>query len=109
MIGERELAAMRPSAVLLNVARGTLVDQDALVSALKGGRIAGAFLDVTDPEPLPISHPLWEQESAHISMHLSSRSQTRMVERGVQRFLDNLDRYEAGSALTYTVDLAKGY
>jgi phosphoglycerate dehydrogenase-like enzyme len=80
-----------------------------LVSALKGGRIAGAFLDVTDPEPLPISHPLWELESAHISMHLSSRSQTRMVERGVQRFLDNLDRYEAGSALTYTVDLAKGY
>jgi phosphoglycerate dehydrogenase-like enzyme len=109
MIGARELEAMKPSAVLLNVARGTLVDHDALAGALKDCRIAGAFLDVTDPEPLPGAHALWGLDNAHISMHLSGRSQTRMIERAVQRFLDNLERYATGSPLTHIVDLGRGY
>ncbi len=109
MIGASEFASMKPEAVLLNFARGTLVDQDALVDALQNKRIAGAFLDVTDPEPLPSTHPLWQLENAHISMHLSSQSQTRMIERAVQRFLANLELYAAGSPLNHTVDFAKGY
>ncbi len=109
MIGRRELVSMRTSAVLINVARGTLVDQDALVDALQKRHIAGAFLDVTDPEPLAPSHPLWGMENVHISMHLSGRSQTRTMERAVSRFLDNLCLYAAGSPLKHAVDLDRGY
>jgi phosphoglycerate dehydrogenase-like enzyme len=109
MIGAPELAAMKNSAVLLNVARGSLIDQDALVEALTNHRIGAAFLDVTTPEPLPLDHPLWTLDNAHITMHLSGRSQTRMFERASERFLDNLARYRAGEPLTFRVDLAKGY
>lgn len=109
MIGASELRSMKPSGVLMNFARGSLIDQAALVEALKEERIGGAFLDVTDPEPLPSGHDLWTLENAHVSMHLSGRSQTRMVERAVERFLDNLESYGAGSQLTGTVDLVRGY
>ena len=109
MIGVDELAAMKSSAVLINVARGDLVEQDALVQALRQCRIAAAFLDVTDPEPLPSDHPMWQLDNAHVTMHLSGRSQTRMVERAAQRFLENLARYRAGDAMQYQVDLARGY
>mgnify|MGYP003382482242 CR=1 FL=1 len=109
MIGAVELAAMKPSAVLINVARGDLVEQDALVQALRQHTIAAAFLDVTDPEPLPCDHALWELDNAHVTMHLSGRSQTRMVERAARRFLDNLSRYRAGEAMQYQVDLTRGY
>ncbi|WP_314325064.1 D-isomer specific 2-hydroxyacid dehydrogenase family protein [Paenarthrobacter ilicis] len=69
LIGEAELTAMKPSAVLINIARGGLVDTDALVSALATNRIYGAGLDVTDPEPLPEGHPLWDQPRALITPH----------------------------------------
>jgi len=109
MIGAAELAAMKTSAVLINVARGSVVHQDALVSVLQQGGIGAAFLDVTDPEPLPPEHPLWQLDNAHISMHLSGRSQDRMFERAASRFLDNLARYRAGTPLSYQVDLVRGY
>jgi len=109
MIGAAELAAMKPRAVLINVARGSVVDQDALVEALQQRRIGAAFLDVTDPEPLPPDHVLWSLDNAHVSMHLSGRAQDRMVERAVQRFLDNLARYRAGEPLLFQVDLQRGY
>lgn len=109
MIGASELAAMKNSAVLLNVARGSVVDQDALVQALQARRIGAAFLDVVDPEPLPADHVLWQLDNAHVTMHLSGRSQDRMFERAARRFLDNLARYRAGEALQYQVDLAHGY
>lgn len=109
MIGASELRAMKPSAFLLNFARGTLVDQVALIQSLKDRSIGGAFLDVTDPEPLPASHELWSLDNAHISMHLSGRSQTRMQERAVDRFLANVERYRSGLELTHTVDLDLGY
>ena len=109
MIGEAELAAMKPGAVLVNVARGSVVDQDAVVQALRTRQLGAAFLDVTDPEPLPAGHALWSLDNAHISMHLSGRSQTRMFERASQRFLDNLQRFRAGEPLQYQVDLVQGY
>jgi phosphoglycerate dehydrogenase-like enzyme len=109
LIGAAELAAMKPSAVLLNIARGSVVDQAALVDALAVRRIAAAFLDVTDPEPLPPQHALWGLDNAHITMHLSGRSQTLMFRRAAERFLDNLARWCAGEPLLHQVDLARGY
>lgn len=109
MIGAVELAAMKPTATLINVARGSVIDQDALVTALQSGAPGSAFLDVTTPEPLPAGHPLWSLPNAHVSMHLSGRSQTRMFERSVTRFLENLDRYRRGERLEPQVDLSLGY
>lgn len=109
LIGAAELAAMKPSAYLVNIARGTLIDQDALIEVLKAGRIAGAHLDVTDPEPLPPDHPLWDAPNAAITMHLSGRAQTRMFQRAAALFLDNLARYRSGEALINEVDLDLGY
>lgn len=109
MIGAAELAAMKPEAVLVNIARGAVVDQDALVAALTTGRIHAAFLDVTTPEPLPADHSLWSLPNAHVTMHLSGRAQTRMFERAVARFLENLDRYHRGEAVEPKVNLELGY
>jgi phosphoglycerate dehydrogenase-like enzyme len=109
MIGASELAAMKPSATLINIARGSVVDQDALVTALNNREIASAFLDVTTPEPLPEDHPLWRADNAHISMHLSGRAQDKMFARSAQRFLENLARYRAGEALEPQVNLDLGY
>ena len=109
MIGESELAAMKPSASILNFARGAVIDQPALVEALKAKRIHAAFLDVTDPEPLPADDPLWALDNAHISMHLSGRSQTMLFPRNAERFLANLGRYGRGERLESMVDLAQGY
>ena len=109
MIGTAELAAMKRSAVLVNVARGSVVDQPALVQSLRDKTIGGAFLDVTDPEPLPPDHPLWEMDNVHISMHLSGRAQSTMFQRSAQRFLENLERYRSGAPLLHQVDLVLGY
>lgn len=109
LIGAAELAAMKPSACLLNVSRGAVIDQPALIEALEKRRIAAAFLDVTDPEPLPADHPLWALDNCHISMHLSGRAQSRQFARAAERFLANLSRWERGERLESTVDLALGY
>lgn len=109
MIGEAELAAMKPSATILNFARGAVIDQPALIDALKQKRIAGAFLDVTDPEPLPPENALWSLDNCHLSMHLSGRSQNTLFLRSAERFLANLVRWERGEPLESVVDLTKGY
>lgn len=109
MIGAAELAAMKPSATLINIARGSVVDQDALVAALNEQRIAAAFLDVTTPEPLPEGDPLWSLDNAHVTMHLSGRAQDKMFPRAAARFLDNLDRWHRGDAVEPQVDLTLGY
>lgn len=109
MIGAAELAAMQPTATLINVARGSVVDQDALVTALQAGCPGQAFLDVTTPEPLPADHPLWSLPNAHITMHLSGRAQTLMFQRSVERFLENLGRFQRGEPLEPQVDLSLGY
>lgn len=109
MIGTEELAAMKSTAVLVNIARGEVVDQDALVAALEAKSIGGAFLDVTTPEPLPEGHPLWSLDNAHITMHLSGRAQTKMFQRSAQRFIENCHRYLKGEELGPKFDLTLGY
>lgn len=109
MICAAELAAMKPDATLINIARGSVIDQDALVQALKAGRPGQSFLDVTTPEPLPADHPLWSQPNAHITMHLSGRAQTKMFQRSATRFLENLGRFHRGERLEPQVDLSLGY
>jgi phosphoglycerate dehydrogenase-like enzyme len=109
MIGTDELAAMKSTATIINIARGEVIDQDALVAALTAKTIGAAFLDVTTPEPLPADHPLWALPNAHISMHLSGRAQMMMFQRSADRFIDNLARWERGEPLTPQVDLTLGY
>ncbi len=109
MIGKAELGAMKQSAVLVNIARGAVVDQDALIAALETKSIAAAFLDVMTPEPLPADHPLWSVPNAHLTMHLSGRAQDKMFVRSAERFLANLDRWHRGEPLHHIVDFARGY
>lgn len=109
MIGAAELAAMRSNAVLVNIARGEVIDQDALVAALTEKRIEGALLDVTTPEPLPSEHPLWDLGNAQVTMHLSGRAQTKMFQRSADRFIENLARWHAGEPVEPQLDLALGY
>jgi phosphoglycerate dehydrogenase-like enzyme len=108
IIGPAELAAMRPDAWLVNVARGRHVDTDALVAALDAGAIGGAALDVTDPEPLPDGHPLWQQERCIITPHVAGT--TEMTEHLLaRRIRDNVTRFAAGQPLLGLVDPALGY
>ena len=109
LIGATELAAMKSTAVLVNIARGDVVDQDALVSALAEKRIEAALLDVTTPEPLPANHPLWGVPNAQVTMHLSGRAQTKMFQRSADRFIENLARWHAGEPVQPQLDLNLGY
>ncbi len=109
MIGAGELAAMKSDCVIVNIARGAVIDQPALIAALQSKSIAGAFLDVTTPEPLPADDVLWTLPTAHISMHLSGRAQDKMFIRSGERFLDNLARYLRGEAIAPVFDPRLGY
>jgi phosphoglycerate dehydrogenase-like enzyme len=109
MVGAAELAAMKPSAWLINIARGDLIDEAALLDALNGRKIAGAFLDPTSPEPLPTDHPLWSAPNCMITMHLSGRSQTKMFPRAAALFLRNIDAFVSGRPMENVVDLDAGY
>jgi phosphoglycerate dehydrogenase-like enzyme len=109
MIGAAELAAMKDTAVLVNIARGAVVDQAALIAALQAKAIGGALLDVTTPEPLPADDPLWGLENAQITMHLSGRAQSKMFARSAERFVANCRRYVAGEPLAPIFDPARGY
>ncbi len=108
LIGADELRAMRPDAFLINIARGDVVDQDALVAALRAEALAGAGLDVTTPEPLPAEHPLWELPNVILTPHISGY--TRGYFPGVLAiFSDNLARFVAGAPLHNVVDKRLGY
>jgi phosphoglycerate dehydrogenase-like enzyme len=107
-IGERELAAMRPHAYLVNVGRGEVVDQDALVEALRAGRIGGAGLDVFEREPLEPESPLWAMENTILTPHMSGAFKG-YVEACCELFADNLRRFVAGQPLLNQVDPALGY
>ena len=109
MIGAAELAAMKPSAWLINIARGDMIDEAALLDALHGRKIAGAFLDPTNPEPLPSDHPLWSAPNCMITMHLSGRSQTKMFPRAAALFLRNIHAFVNGRPMENVVDLEAGY
>jgi phosphoglycerate dehydrogenase-like enzyme len=92
------LAALKPGAVFYNIGRGTTVDQDALAAALTSGRLAAAYLDVADPEPLPPDHPLWAAPNCLVTPHTAG-GHADEGERVVRHFLDNLARFTGGRPL----------
>jgi phosphoglycerate dehydrogenase-like enzyme len=108
MIGAREFALMKPSAYFLNVSRGALVDEPALISALAERRIAGAALDVASQEPLPPENPLWKLDNVFITPHMSAASE-HLWERQTDLLMENLERWFAGDELLNRVDLNRGY
>jgi phosphoglycerate dehydrogenase-like enzyme len=108
MIGARQLEAMQSHAWVVNVARGSLVDTEALAEALSAGSIGGAALDVTDPEPLPDGHPLWTEPRALITPH-SANPPDALVRRLVERVEENVARFKAGDDLLGVIDVEAGY
>ena len=109
LIGRAELAAMKREAVLINFARADIVDEAALIDALRAKRIAAAVLDVTDPEPLPPDHPLWSLDNAHLTMHLSGIPTPASLRRAAERFARNCEHFRNGEPLEARVDLKLGY
>ncbi len=108
MLAEREFALMKPSALLVNVGRGTLLDEKALVRALREGRLGGAALDVSAQEPLPPDSPLWDAPNLLLTPHLSSATE-RLWPRHLELLAENVRRYLAGEPLLNVVDKAAGY
>lgn len=107
-IDSDELAQMKRTAYLYNIGRGALVNQDALISALRGNVIAGAGLDVTTPEPLPADSPLWEMPNVLVTGHTAARTPDYW-ERGIALLVDNIRRFLAGEELRDAVDTRAGY
>jgi phosphoglycerate dehydrogenase-like enzyme len=108
MIGHRELVLMKPDAVLVNISRGGLVDEDALADALRVGRIAGAALDVFRHEPLGPDHPLWDVPNLLITPHTSGLRRDHW-DAATDLFAENLRRFEREEALLNVVDKEAGY
>ena len=108
LIGAAEIALLPRGAVLINVARGAVVEQGAVLAALHSGQLGGAALDVTDPEPPPADDPLWEAPNLLLSPHSASTALTEN-ERIVDIFIENLRRWQAGEALMNELDAARGY
>ncbi len=108
MIGADQLRRMKPSAFLINVARGSLIDQAALLAVLEQRAIGGAALDVTDPEPLPPESPLWALDNVFITPHIGAATGF-LWQRQAELLLDNLERWFSGRELLNQVDLKRGY
>lgn len=110
MLSGAAFAAMKDGAVLLNVGRGSVVDTDALLDALQSGKLSGAALDVTNPEPLPAEHPLWKMENVLITPHVSGGFHLKETHDRIVRIMaDNLRAYLSGRPLKNVVDLQTGY
>ncbi len=109
LVDARRLALMKRGALLANMARGAIVDTDALVAALAEKRIAGAVMDVTDPEPLPVGHPLWDFENVIITPHVGGQCATR-IEDMTRMFCENLRRWrEREPLVNYLGDKSLGF
>jgi phosphoglycerate dehydrogenase-like enzyme len=108
LIGEDELKWMKPSACIINIARGSIIREAALIRALQDGRIAGAGLDVFETEPLPADSPLWDMKNVIITGHYAGITPL-YFDRVMAIFLENLQRYEQGEPLMNVVDKALGY
>ncbi|SED20633.1 Phosphoglycerate dehydrogenase [Rhodococcus pyridinivorans] len=108
LVGATELAAMKSTAWVVNVARGDLVDTDALVAALRSGAIGGAGLDVTDPEPLPEDHPLWTLPNAVITPHDANPPPLR-IPAYLEHVIENVTRFASGLVPIGVVDPSAGY
>lgn len=109
MIGKRELDVLKPGAGLINLGRAEVVDYDALRRKLANGAIAGAVLDVFDPEPLPASSPLWKTPNLVITPHVASDDREAYIPRTLDLVLDNAGRRLAGRKLKNVVDPSRGY
>jgi phosphoglycerate dehydrogenase-like enzyme len=108
LLGEDELSRMKPGAVLVNVARGRLIDQEALVRALESGRLGGVGLDAFPTEPLDVSSPLWSLPNVLITPHVAPFADDYWAP-AVDLFLDNMQRFKRGDTLINVVDKAAGY
>jgi phosphoglycerate dehydrogenase-like enzyme len=108
LVGAPEIAAMKPTAVLINVGRGPIVNEVALVAALEQGRIRGAALDVFDTEPLPPEHPFYRLENVLLSPHCADNT-PGWLEGAMRFFLENLERFRAGQTLLNPVNKSRGY
>jgi len=109
MIGARELSLMQTTAVLINIARGKVIDEEALLEALQSGKIRGAALDVFATEPLPADHPFWSLTNCVLTPHISGRS-PKYMERAQEIFRHNLKVYMTGTGvMVNVVDLNRGY
>ena len=108
LLSEAEFAVMKPNAVIMNVGRGPVINEKAMVAALSSGKIRGAALDVFDVEPLLAGHPLFDLPNVLISPHSADRV-TGWLEIAVEVFLDNFARFEKGEELTNVVDKKAGY
>jgi phosphoglycerate dehydrogenase-like enzyme len=110
MIGEAEFRVMRPSAIVINVGRGPVIDEAALIRALEDKRLAGAALDVFETEPLQPDHPFWDMENVLVSPHCTDRTRDPdWLDLTMQCFLDNFERYISGQPLLNVVDKKAGY
>jgi phosphoglycerate dehydrogenase-like enzyme len=108
LIGEPELAVMKSTARLINIARGSLIREEALIKALEEKRIAGAGLDVFEKEPLPENSPLWQMPNVILTPHIAGGTPF-YVDRLMDIFVENLKRYQAGEPLINVVDKTLGY
>ena len=108
MVGEAEIAAMKPTAVIINVGRGPVVDEKALVHALQSKKIKGAALDVFETEPLPPESPFFDLENVLLSPHAAD-SLPDVRERALEFFVDNFERFQKGEPLQNIVDKHAGY
>jgi phosphoglycerate dehydrogenase-like enzyme len=109
-LGAKEFAAAKPNAYLINVARGEVIDQNALVEALKQRQLAGSCLDVTTPEPLTADSPLWDMENVTLTFHTSAaRPITSFYDLACELFAQNLNRFANGDALFNVIDPVRGY
>jgi phosphoglycerate dehydrogenase-like enzyme len=110
MIGESEFRAMKASSMVINVGRGPVIDQEALIHALQEKKIAAAALDVYESEPLPSDNPLWDMENVLLSPHCTDRTENPdWLDLTMQLFLDNFERYQKGEPLLNVVDKKAGY
>ncbi len=107
-ISREVISRMKPTAWIMNIGRGAIVDEPAMIDALQAKRIAGAALDVFTTEPLPKESPLWALENVIITPHHSGSS-PRAGERTLKLFAENLRRYKAGEPLINRVDFEAGY
>lgn len=110
IIGETELQAMKPGAILLNVGRGSAIDQEALIKALESGHLGGAALDVTETEPLPAADPLWDMPNLIITPHVSGNdSLSHTTDMIIDMFIEDLKLYAEGRPMLRVMDRKKGY
>ncbi len=108
MIGAPEFASMKPDAVIMNVGRGPVIDEPAMIQALEQKRIKGAALDVFDTEPLPAGHPFYRMENVLLSPHCADHT-SDWLEQAMTFFLQNFERFRKGESLVNVVDKSQGY